>query len=109
MAKQYKKLQNKIHPKAKEAPAPKAKIGKDYFLLVMIGFTVIILTLGWSHLDDMNKAMYVLLTTSLCLTYTRRHFELTDTQRTYVDRASFASIGLAVALFLIIAYQQYIA
>ncbi len=109
MAKQYKKLQNKIHPKTKEAPAPKAKIGKDYFLLVMIGFTVIILTLGWSHLDDMNKAMYVLLTTSLCLTYTRRHFELTDTQRTYVDRASFASIGLAVALFLIIAYQQYIA
>lgn len=109
MAKQYKKLQNKIHPKSKEMPAPKEKIGKDYFLLIMISFTVIILTLGWSHLDDLNKAMYVLLTTSLCLTYTRRHFDLTDTQRVYVDRASFASIGLAVALFLIVAYQQYVA
>ncbi len=109
MAKQYKKLQNKIHPKTKEPSSPKEKVGKDYFLIVMISFTVIVLTLGWSHLDDMNKAMYVLLTTSLCLTYTRRHFNLTDTQRVYIDRASFASIGLAVALFLIIAYYQYIA
>ena len=109
MAKQYKKLQNKIHPKTKEAPAPKEKIGKDYFLLVMIGFTLIILALGWSHLDSMNKVMYVLLTISLSLTYARRHANLTDSQRIYVDRASFASIGLAAALFLLIAYQQYFA
>lgn len=107
MAKQYKKLQNKIHPKAKTAP--KEKIGNDYLLMVMIGFTVIILALGWSHLDSMNKAMYVLLTLSLSLTYARRHAKLTDNQRVYVDRASFASIGLAAALFLIIAYNQYFA
>ena len=109
MAKQYKKLQNKIHPKAKEEPVRKEKIGKDYFLLVMIGLTLVILTLGWSHLDDLNRAMYVLLTVSLSLTYARRHANLTDNQKIYVDRASFASIGLAVALFLFIAYEQYFA
>jgi len=109
MAKQYKKLQNKIHPKAKPETVRKEKVGKDYFLLVMIGFTIIILGLGWGHLDSLNKAMYVLLTLSLSLTYARRHARLTDNQRIYVDRASFASIGLAAALFLLIAYQQYFA
>ncbi len=109
MAKQYKKLQNKIHPKKKEAPAKKEKIGKDYFLLAMIGFTVIVLALGWSHLDDLNKGMYVLLTLSLGLTFTRRHADLSENAQIYVDRASFAAIGMAAALFLFIAYQQFIA
>jgi hypothetical protein len=39
MSKQYKKLQNKLHPKAvKQEPQP--KVGKDYFLLIMIGASV---------------------------------------------------------------------
>ncbi len=109
MAKQYKKLQNKIHPKAKETPAKKEKIGKDYFLIAMIAFTVIILALGWEQLSGLNRAMYALLTLSLGLTFTRRHAELSENVQIYVDRASFAAIGLAVALFLLIAYQQFIA
>ena len=48
MSKQYKKLQNKLHPKAvKQEPQP--KVGKDYFLLIMIGLTFVLTFVGWEH------------------------------------------------------------
>ena len=107
MAKQYKKLRNKVHPKKEESSLPKEKIGKDYLLIGVICFTAIVLLMGWPYFNGMNKAMYSLLLISLGLTYFRRHGNLSDDRKVYVDRASFATIGLAAALFLIIAYQQY--
>lgn len=109
MAKQYKKLKQKIHPKKKESSAPKEKPGKDYILLVMIFFTLVIMLIGWAQFSDMNRALYVFLTLSLTLTYARRHARMTDTQRIFVERAGWASIGIATAIFIILCYYQYIA
>ncbi|MBR2215844.1 MAG: hypothetical protein IJ849_08825 [Selenomonadaceae bacterium] len=107
MAKQYKKLQQKIHPPKKTEP-PKAKPGKDYLLMAVIVFTLGVLILGWNYLDNMNRAMYFLLVASLTLTYANRHARLTATQKIYMERASMASMGLAVAMFVILLVQQYI-
>ena len=41
MSKQYKKLQNKLHPKAVKQE-PKYKEGKDYLLLIMIAITFVL-------------------------------------------------------------------
>jgi len=108
MAKQYKKLQQKISHRQEKKEAPKEKpVGKDYVLIGIMLFTVIVLALGWQQFDNMNRAMYVLLVVSLGLTYARRHFELTETQQVIADRAGFVSIGFAVALFIVICYFQF--
>ena len=107
MAKQYKKLRQKVHPKQPPAP-PKEKVGKDYLLIVVIAFTLAVLILGWGYLDSMNRVMYILLVLSLSLTYIKRHAKLTETQQLITDRASMVSIGLAVAMFLIVLVQQFV-
>lgn len=107
MAKQYKKLRQKIHPQKKPSSQEKP-VGKDYFLIGITLFTAVVLALGWQHFDSMNRAMYVLLIISLGLTYVRRHFELTETQQVLADRAGFISIGFAVALFIVICYYQFV-
>ena len=109
MAKQYRKLQHKIHPKQKEPDKPKEKIGKDFLLIGIICFTIFILFIGWESFDAINRVMYLLLTISLSLTYARRHREFTETKRILIERASFVSIGLAAALFFIELYYQYFA
>ena len=104
MAKQYKKLQQKIYPK-KEAEPPKEKIGKDYFLLGVIAFVVIVSCIGWEQFDNSNRAMYLLLSVSLCLTYARRHFNLPERAQKIVDILSMVTIAVAFFIFIIIAYN----
>ena len=109
MAKMLKKLQPKITPpeKPKAAPPP----GKDYLLLILMAFTVMVVIAAWENLDTLTLTMYILLTLSLGLTYTRRHAveRLTETQMMIVTRASFVTIGMAGALFLIDAYRRFFA
>lgn len=106
MSKQYKKLQNKLHPKAVKQE-PKEKVGKDYLLLTMIAITFVLTFVGWEHFDNTNRAMYFLLTLSLTLTYLYRHAGFSDNVKAYVNAVSLGSIGLAVALFLINLYYQF--
>jgi hypothetical protein len=109
MAKMLKKLQQKTTPpeKPKAAPPP----GKDYLLLILMAFTVMVVIAAWENLDTLTLTMYILLTLSLGLTYTRRHAveRLTETQMMIVTRASFVTIGMAGALFLIDAYRRFFA
>ena len=108
MANQYKKLQKKLYEKNKPDDKKKEpKVGKDYPILILIGLTNFVCFLGWGNFDNMNRAMYVLLTVSLILTYVRRHAKLSETRAIYVKRASAASIGLAIALFFIVLYYQF--
>ena len=111
MSKQYRKLQNKIYnkPDKDKRAREKEKLGRDYLLIGVLIFTFIVTIAGWTHFDNMNRAMYVLLTVSLGLTYARRHAKIKEEYRIYLDRASVASMGLAVAMFLIVLYYQYIA
>ena len=108
MANQYKKLQKKLYEKNKPDDKKKEpKVGKDYPILILIGLTIFVCFLGWGNFDNMNRATYVLLTVSLILTYVRRHAKLSETRAIYVERASAASIGLAIALFFIVLYYQF--
>lgn len=107
MAKQYKKLKQRIHAKEKKETPREAPPGRDYLLLGIIIFTLVVLAIGWQHLDGMNLSMYILLLISLSLTYVRRHFQLTEKQQVLAERVGNASIGIAVALFLVICYQQF--
>ena len=108
MANQYKKLQKKLYEKNKpDGKKKEPKVGKDYPILILIGLTIFICFIGWGNLDNMNRAMYVLLLVSLVLTYVRRHAKLSETKAIYVERASAASIGLAIALFFIVLYYQF--
>ena len=108
MSKQYKKMQKKLYPQQDDPKAKeKAKIGKDYLLLTIICFTFVVTVVGWPHFDNMNRAMYLLLTISLLLTYLCRHARVSEKVRTYLNSASLGSMGLAVAMFLIAMYYQY--
>lgn len=107
MAKQYKKLQQKLHPKAKN-PKPKEKpVGKDYVLLAVIFFILAVTIFGWEYLDNLNRAMYILLGISMISNYVRRHAKLTETQGLLVERVGMVTIGFAIALFLVALYYQF--
>ena len=109
MAKMLKKLQQKMAPP--EKPKPMRPPGKDYMLLILMAFTVMVVGAAWENLDALTLTMYVLLTLSLGLTYTRRQaaHRLSAFQMMIVTRASFVTIGMAGALFLFDAYRRFFA
>ena len=108
MAKMFKKLQQKMAPQ--ETPKPERSAGKDYLLIGITLFTVLITVAGWETLDALNRAMYILLTISFALTYARRHAEKrTEKQRKLIERAGFAAIGIAIVLFFIELYRKFYA
>ena len=110
MAKQYRKLRRKLKPRT-AAPADKIQAqvkGKDYFLLGIIFFTMIVTTLGWKELDGINRLMYVLLTLALTLTYVRRQNKnLSERMKLFVERGSMLAIGLSLLLFIYNIYHQF--
>ena len=108
MSKQYKKMQKKLYPQQEDPHAKeKEKIGKDYLLMTTICFTFVVTIVGWSQFDNLNRAMYPLLTLSLLLTYLCRHAKVSEKVRAYLNSASLGSMGLAVAMFLIAMYYQF--
>ena len=109
MAKMLKKLHQKVTPA--EKPKPVRPPGKDYMLLILMAFTVMVTLAAWEELDSLTLTMYILLTASLGLTYTRRQAveRLSEFQMMIVTRASFVTIGMAGALFLFDAYRRFFA
>lgn len=109
MAKMLKKLQQKSVPK--KTVRPERPTGKGYMILGIIVFTTTLTIAGWEVLDAVNRAMYVLLTISLLLTYTSRYqgYRLSEAQHMIVSRVSLATIGLAAALFFVELYQRFAA
>ena len=71
MAKMLKKLQSKTAPQQEEKQ--QRPPGKDYVLLILMAMSVILVIAAWDTLDTLTITMYILLTLSLGLTYTRRH------------------------------------
>ena len=108
LARIQKKIRKNLKPKTQESATtkPKEKAGKDYLLIAVITFTVLVMIVGWSTFTNMNRALYLLLTLSLSLTYVRRHFNLTDVQELWVDRGSLFSMVAALIVFAIIMYNQ---
>lgn len=109
MARMLKKLQQKVVPMEKKKASPPP--GKDYLLLILMAFSVMVIVAAWETLDSLTLAMYILLTLSLGLTYARRHaaHRLSEAQMMLVTRAGFVTIGMAGALFLIDIYRRFIA
>ena len=111
MAKQTKKIGRRIANLAKKKAAlePRRRQplsnGKDYFLLGMIAFTVLVLIYGWTSFDFSNRVMYILMLAALGITYARRHYPLSDQTDKYLERTGFVSIGMAVGLFCLQLYN----
>lgn len=109
MATQYKRLKNKLTPKKDKPRLPDRKVGKDYLLVSMLFFTVLIMIIAWGRFDNMNRALYIFLAISLSITYANRHARMTDNVRNIVEKLGWVSMGIATVLFLILCYTQYIA
>ena len=109
MARMLKKLQHKMAPQEKSVSG--SPPGKDYILIFLIMLSILVIGASWNTFDAVMLAMYILLTLSLILTYTRRHaaHRLSEVQMMLVTRGSFVTIGMAAALFLLDAYRRYIA
>ena len=110
MAKIQKRIKKNMKPKKpKQEIKIKEKVGKDYLLIAVISFTLMVTIAAWSTLTDMNKALYSMLLVSLSLTYIRRHYDLSEQQEFWVDRGSIISMGIALVLFAAIMYMQIFA
>ena len=99
MSRQYRKMQEKLYKKPEKKPAEK-KIGKDYVLMAVTVFTVLVTAAGWMQLDNLSRSMYSLLSISLILTYARRHADLSERAALLVERGSLVTMVLAVVIFL---------
>lgn len=104
MAKQIRKLKQKMSPHKKE---PEKKVGKDYFLLVVLALTSIVLLIGWPQLDSMNRILYILLIFSLSLTYLNRHGKFSDRVHLIIERLGIGTIAFSVLIFVVICYNQF--
>ena len=112
MARQSKKIAKKIQPKKKAEPEnkpPEKKVGKDYLLVIVLALTIVFLLVGWSNFTAANRGLYLALLVSLSSTYARRHYNFTPTQDLWIERAGYASMTIALALFGLVVYQQYFA
>ena len=112
MARQSKKIAKKIQPKKKVEPEnkkPDKKVGKDYFLIVIMMVTIVFMILGWPYFEPLNRGLYVTLTLALVTTYIRRHAKLTEKQDYWVEKVSQVSIGISIVFFAILAYYQHFA
>ena len=111
MARQSKKIAKKIQPKKKAEPEnkKKEKVGKDYLLIFVLALTIVFLIVGWSNFTPWNRGLYIALLVSLSTTYARRHYNFTDTQDLWLERAGMVSMGCAIVLFIFVIYQQYFA
>ena len=111
MARQSKKIAKRIQPKKKVEPENKkpSKTGRDYLLIIVLALTIVFLIVGWSHFTIANRGLYLALLVSLSTTYARRHYNLTDVQDLWAQRAGVASMGIAIVLFAYVVYQQYMA
>ena len=75
------KLQHKVAPQEKN-PAERPP-GKDYILIFLIMLSILVIGASWEIFDTVMLSMYILLTISLILTYTRRtqRHRLSEVQR----------------------------
>lgn len=105
MAKLTRKLKQKIAPPKKEQPK---KLGKDYFLLIVLFLTFVVMLAGWPHLDNLNRILYLLLTLSLSLTYANRHFEMSERVHRIIERLGIGTIAFSILIFVVICYNQFI-
>lgn len=113
MARQSKKIAKKLQPKKKvesENKQPvKEKVGKDYLLIGVLALTIVFLIVGWQNFTFTNRALYIALLVSLSSTYARRHYNFTEKQDLWIERAGVIAMGAAIVLFAFVVYQQYFA
>ena len=112
MARQSKKIAKKIQPKKKaetENKKPEKKVGKDYLLIAVLALTIVFLIFGWANFTALNRGLYIALLVSLSTTYARRHYNFTEKQDLWLERAGVVAMGCAIVLFAFVVYQQYFA
>ena len=111
MARQSKKIAKKIQPKKKAEPENKKpeKVGKDYLLIIVLSLTLVFLIFGWENFTALNRGLYLALLASLSTTYARRHYNFTEVQDMWLERAGYAAMILAIVFFALVVYQQYFA
>ncbi|MBR6013206.1 MAG: hypothetical protein IK062_05430 [Selenomonadaceae bacterium] len=110
MARQYKKILKKIKPKEKKVESAKKdkKSWSYYILAAFLALTAVVMVLGWENFTNINRGLYVFLTTTLAINFARRTYDLTPTQDLWAERASYATMAVATVLFGLNIYVQHI-
>ena len=111
MATQYKKIQNKLHPKEQptEKQDLKPKASRDALLLVLIAMTVVILVIGWSTMDNLGHAMYASMLVGMVIVYlNRRLTNISENVRKVLIGISSAALLGSIAMLGYSMYLQFI-
>lgn len=110
MATQYKKIQNKIHPKEtpKEGMDLKPKASRDALLLVLIAVTLLILIMAWSNMDGVGRCMYSALFVGMVIVYINRRMTFSDKVRKVLIGVSSALMLASICLLGLSMYNQFL-
>lgn len=111
MSTQYKKIQKKTAPKnnavAKSNLKPKAS--RDLLLIILIVFTLLILGLAWSNMDNLGRGMYACLSVGMIVVYVNRHANFSDKVHRILIGVSLAALCSSIALLCLSVYYQFFA
>lgn len=109
MATQYKKIQNKIHPKKADEQKVdlKPKASRDALLLVLIAVTLFILVMAWGNMDGIGRTMYSALFVGMVIVYVNRRMEFSDNVRKVLIGISSALMLGSICLLGLSMYNQF--
>ena len=108
MARQYKRIQQKISPKVKKAGNTfKPKQSRDLMLIILICLTLVVLLMAWHNLDNLVISMYISLIVSMLIVYANRHGNFSEKEHLWLSRLSLASIVVCLGLFAATTYFQF--
>jgi len=109
MSTQYKKIQKKNA--AQETSAAKSnlkpKASRDLLLIFLIVFTVLILVLAWSNLDNLGRGMYACLSVGMIVVYVNRHANFSDKVHKILIGVSLFTLCASIGLLGLSVYNQF--
>ena len=92
------------------APAPKKKPGKDYWIIALIIINGLLILTSWTLIskEPFSFATSVVLEAILVIMYSRRHYEFKEQTEKWLAWTQYACMAIIIMLFLYTTVINYI-
>lgn len=103
------RLSKRRKKKNEEILEPKKPLSRktEIWLISFIIVNIVLLILGYQHMDTPSLAMYVLLVLALISIYIKRKFPVPVHIESHLDMFGLAAISISFVLFLYVLYQKF--
>lgn len=103
------RLSKRKKKKAAETLEPKKPLSRktEIWLISFIAVNIILIAIGYQHMDTPSLTMYALLVLALISIYIKRKFPVPSHIESHLDMFGLATISISFVLFLYVLYQKF--